>query len=307
MTSERITRRDLLKRAVVAAAALCGSARIVGGDSLPAAEAAGRPTIAVAAKRDPAGLVRAAVEALGGMRRFVRRGTSVVVQPNMAWDRTPEQAANTNPEVVAEIVRLCRTAGAREVKVIEHLTSTPDAVALRRNGIQAAAEAAGAQVISASDVARYEEVALPHGKVLKTARVVRDMLQADTWINVPIAKMHHITSVTLACKNLMGSVWDREAWHQGDGLDQCIADFAAQFRPHLTILDGVRTLVRNGPEGPGRTESPGIVVAGTDPLAVDACGATLLRTQPEQVGHLRLAAEANVGEIHLDRVTIKHV
>jgi uncharacterized protein (DUF362 family) len=301
---EWLTRRDLLKRALVAGAVLSG---VAGWERLPAAVAAGAPTIAVAGKRDPAGLVRAAVGALGGIRRFVKRGARVVVQPNMAWDRTPEQAANTNPEVVAEVVRLCLAAGAREVKVIEHLQSTPEAVALKRNGIQAAAEAAGAQVIAASDVAGYDEVSLPHALRLKQAQVVRDMLHADTWINVPIAKLHHITGVTLACKNLMGSVWDREAWHQDDGLDQCIADFAAHFRPHLTILDAVRTLVSNGPEGPGRTETPGFVAAGTDPLTVDAFGATLLHQQPDQIGHLRLAAEVKVGEIRLDRVRVKHV
>jgi uncharacterized protein (DUF362 family) len=304
MTSEKLTRRDLLKRALAAGAALSG---VTAWEGPTAPAAASPPLLVVAGKRGPAELVRAAVSALGGMGRFVRRGARVVVQPNMAWDRTPEQAANTNPEVVAEVVRLCLAAGAREVKVIEHLQSTPEAETLKHNGIQAAAEAAGAQVIAASDVAGYEEVTLPHAVRLTRAQVIRDMLHADTWINVPVAKLHHITGVTLACKNLMGSAWDREAWHQDDGLDQCIADFAARFRPHLTILDAVRTLVSNGPEGPGRTESPGIVAAGTDPVAVDAYGATLLHRQPQQIGHLRLAAEAKVGEIDLDRVKVKHV
>jgi uncharacterized protein (DUF362 family) len=293
---------------VAAGAAAYGLGRAAGVEGLSEAEAAAAPTVVVASKRDPAGLVRAAVESLGGMKKFIKPGGTVVVKPNMTWARKPEQAANTNPEVVAEIVRLCRAAGAREVKVVDHTLDSPDTVVMKMSGIAAAAEAAGARVISGRSLGMYQPVQLPRGRALKQASVLRDLLRADAWINVPIAKVHNSTTVTLGCKNLMGLVWDRNAWHESASLDQCIADFAAHYKPRLVILDAVRTLLTNGPKGPGQTENRGLVVAGTDPLAVDAYGTTLLGgLRPNQVGHLKLAYAAGVGELRLDRIKVKHV
>ena len=282
------------------------AAMAVGSADL-ATEAAGGPVIAVASKRDPAGLVRAAMEALGGIGKFVRPGAKVLVKPNIAWACRPEQAATTNPEVVAEIVRLCRKAGAREVKVTDHGLDRPEALVLGITGIQEAAERAGAQVRPALSPAEFERVTLRRGKALKSADVLRDVLRADVFINVPIAKVHNSTELTLGCKNLMGTVWDRGAWHSSPSLDQAIADYAAEIRPHLVVLDAVRLLLTNGPKGPGRVEERGMVIAGADPLAVDAYGATLFARRPEEIAHLRLAHEMGVGEINLKRVTVKHV
>jgi uncharacterized protein (DUF362 family) len=304
MTHEEITRRDFFKRAAAAGLAAYGLAEL---DGLPEAEAAAPPTIVVASKKSPAQLVRAAVDGMGGMKKFVKPGNTVVLKPNIAWARKPEQAANTNPEVVAEVIRLCKAAGAREVKVIDHFIDGPDAAVLKMSGIGPAAEAAGARVISARSQAMYQRVNVRGGKVLKSADVLRDLMRADVWINLPIAKVHGSTKVTLACKNLMGVVWDRGAWHQSASLDQCIADFAAQFRPNLIILDGVRTLLSNGPKGPGKVASPGVVVAGIDPLAVDAYGVTLLGLKPQEVGHIKLGFASGVGEMRLDRIKVKHV
>ena len=305
-----MTRREFMRRALTLGLAAYGVSElggIAGLEGLPPAEGAAGPTVVVASKRDPAGLVRAAVEALGGMRKFVKRGATVLVKPNIAWARKPEQAATTNPEVVAEIVRLCKQAGAREVKVMDHAVDRADALILRMSGIKAAAEKAGARVSMASSAALYEKVQLRRAKVLKSTEVLRDLRRADVFINVPIAKVHGQTDVTLGCKNLMGTAFDRGSWHGSASLDQCIADFAAEFRPDLVILDAVRILLSNGPKGPGRTESPGIVAAGTDPLAVDAYGTTLLGQQAQRVEHLRRAYEMGVGEIDLERVKVKHV
>ena len=304
MTHEEITRRDFFKRAAAAGLAAYGLAEL---DRLPEAEAAAPPTIVVASNKSPAQLVRAAVDGMGGMKRFVKPGNTVVLKPNIAWARKPEQAANTNPEVVAEVIRLCKAAGAREVKVIDHSIDGPDTAVLKMSGIGPAAEAAGARVISARSQAMYQRVNVKGGKVLRSADVLRDLMRADVWINLPIAKVHGSTKVTLACKNLMGVVWDRGAWHQSASLDQCIADFAAQFRPNLIILDGVRTLLSNGPKGPGKVASPGVVVAGLDPLAVDAYGVTLLGLKPQEVGHIKLGFASGVGEMRLDRIKVKHV
>jgi len=306
MSSEDMTRRELFKRAVAAGLAAYGLGEL-GLGGLSQADAAPAPTIAVATKGSPVDLVRRAVQGLGGMGKFVKRGNTVLVKPNIAWARKPEHAADTNPEVVAEVVRLCKAAGAREVKVIDHFIDGPDADVLRISGIGAAAQAAGARVLAASSMAMYQRARLPRAKVLKSADVLRDLARADVFINVPIAKVHSTTGLTLGCKNLMGVVWDRGAWHASASLDQCIADFAAHYKPDLVVLDAYRILLSNGPKGPGRVASPGVVVAGVDPLAVDAYGAKIMGRKPQDIGHLRLAAASGVGEISLDRIRVRNV
>ena len=310
MSKDGMSRRDFVRRAVGLGLAAWGLAELdplnpAGGAS--AAAAAGEPTIAVASKREPAALVKAAVDALGGMGKFVKRGQTVLVKPNIGWARKPEQAATTNPKVVAEIVRLCREAGARQVKVMDHPVDRLDAVMLDMTGIGPAARAAGASVALASSPAMYQRVAIRRGKALKSAEVMRDLLRADVFINVPIAKVHSATGLTLGCKNLMGCAWDRGAWHGSASLDQAIADFASEVRPDLVIVDAVRILLTNGPKGPGRTRDPGVVIAGTDPIAVDAYGTTLFDRTPESIGHLVRAYELGVGEINLDRIKVKRV
>jgi uncharacterized protein (DUF362 family) len=306
MSKNGMTRREFMKRALTLGLTAYGVAELGGADELRAATTGG-PTIAVASKKSPAELVRAAVGGVGGIRRFVKPGASVLVKPNIGWARKPHQAATTNPEVVAEIVRLCKQAGAREVKVMDHAVDGPDALVLKITGIEAAAREAGAKVSLASSPALYEKVDLPRGKALKSVHVLRDLRRADVFINVPIAKVHGTTRLTLGCKNLMGIVWDRGALHRSASLDQAIADCAAEIRPHLVILDAIQTLLTNGPKGPGRTEKKDIVVAGTDQLAVDAYGATLFGRTPTSIAHLKRAHEMGVGEIDLNRVKVKHV
>jgi uncharacterized protein (DUF362 family) len=305
MTREEMTRREFMKRAAAVGAAVSAGGALAGLDGI--AEAAGGPTVIVAEKRDdPAALVRAAVDALGGMGKFVKKGNVVLVKPNIGWARQPAQAATTNPQVVAEVVRLCRQAGAREVVVADNPVDRPGDTVFRTSGVAAAAQTAGAKVIMATSPTVFQRVNLGRAKVLRAADVLRDLRRADVFINVPIAKVHSSTILTLGCKNVMGLVSDRGAWHR-DGLDQSIADFVAEFRPDLTILDAYRILTTNGPKGPGRTQDPKLVIAGTDPVAVDAFGCTLFSKKADQIGHLKLAAAMRVGEIDLKRIRVKRV
>jgi uncharacterized protein (DUF362 family) len=241
------------------------------------------------------------------MKKFVKPGANVVIKPNMGWARKPDQAANTNPELLSEVIRLCRSAGARSVKVLDNPVDRPVSAVATMSGIRAAAESAGARFISVGSPAMFQKYELKRGKVLKTADVLREVLRADVFINIPIAKVHGSTAVTLGCKNLMGTVRNRGAWHSSSSLDQCIADYVAHVRPNLVIVDAVRVLLTNGPKGPGRTKDLNVVVAGTDPVAVDAYGATLLGQRADRIGHLRLAHTMGAGEIDLKRVKIKHV
>jgi uncharacterized protein (DUF362 family) len=300
---ENVTRREFLKRAAALGVGALGIEHLLAGKHV---EAAAAPTIAVASKKSPAELVRASIHAVGGIGKFVRKGQRVVIKPNIGWARRPDQAATTNPQVVAEIVRLCKQAGAREIRVIDHAVDRPDSLVLRMTEMSAA-EAAGGRVNLASSMALYEKVTLSKGKALRSTDVLRDIRRADVYVNVPIAKVHNSTGLTLGIKNQLGVVWDRGAFHSSRSLDQAIADLAVEIQPDLVILDAVRILLTNGPKGPGRTADKGIVVAGTDALAVDAYAATLFGKKPEEIGHLKRAHDMGVGEIDLARVTVRHV
>jgi hypothetical protein len=141
------------------------------------------PSMTVVQGGEPRALVQRALEDLGGMSRFVGRQDVVVLKPNIAWDRTPEQAANTNPDVVAEVVRQCWQAGAKRV-IVTDVSCNEARRCFQRSGIQAAARAEGAEVIL-PDPELYREVDLG-GVVLKSWPVFTPFLEADKIINLPI-------------------------------------------------------------------------------------------------------------------------
>jgi uncharacterized protein (DUF362 family) len=300
-----ITRRELFRRAA-AGAAFYGLERLSGLGFLAApAEAASPPVLVIAANQSPAALIRAAVEKLGGMRRFVRRGDEVTLKPNSGWAMPPESAANTNPEVLVEVIRLCLAAGAKRVKVVDH-PCDPALVAFKVNGLAEAARGAGAQVIPLTSAAQFEPLSIPKGKVLTSATLARDVAGADVFINLPVAKVHSATAVTLGLKNLMGVVLDRQAWHASRNLNQCIADYASAVRPKLILVDATRILLTNGPKGPGRTRDEKQVIAGTDPVAVDAYCTRFFELMPERVPHLVAAHALGLGEIDPAKMRLQH-
>ncbi len=263
-------------------------------------------TLAVATGKDPGKLTRNAVEALGGMGKLVKKGDFVVIKPNIAWNQPPEVGATTNPAVVAELVKMCKESGASRILVIDHIIDKPSEMVLGLTGIGAACQAAGADVTTAQNESDYRTVEIPKGKAIKSDTCIKDLLKADVFINAPIAKTHDMTKVTLGLKNLMGCMWDRQAWHQ-NSLDQSIADYVTAIKPDLTVLDANRIMLTGGPKGPGKTKDVGKVIAGVDPVAVDAYGATLFDMKAEDIKHIKLAAEMGAGEIDLAKMTIKNV
>ncbi len=248
---------------------------------------------AVAARgADPASNVRRAVAALGGIERYVKRGEVVLIKPNVGWDRLPEQAANTDPRVVSEIVRQCRGAGAGRVIVADVSCNDP-ARCFARSGILAAAEAAGAEVL---DGRKLKAVAANLGGSLAGQEVIAQLLQADRVINVPIVKHHGMSRATLGMKNWFGVLRrGRDRLHQD--LDRCIAELAATFRPTLTIVDATRVLVANGPTGGSLSDvrQVGAVAAGVDPVLCDAWGAVQLGLDPRSLGFVVEAEQRRLG------------
>jgi uncharacterized protein (DUF362 family) len=266
----------------------------------------GLPEMVVAQGDDPRQLVRRAIEELGGTRRFIRRGDVVVIKPNIAWDRTPEQAANTNPDVVAEVVRLCLEAGARTVTVTDVSTNEPRR-AFQRSGIAAAARAAGAEVILPEE-RKFKEVDL-RGEVLSSWPVFEPFLAADKVINIPIAKQHSLTGATLGMKNWYGILGgQRHRLHQR--IHESLADLADFMRPTLTIMDAYRVLLRNGPTG-GNLADVALkktLIAGTDPVAVDAyTGKAYWDLDERQLIYLKLASERGLGTLSFEKVRTRVV
>jgi uncharacterized protein (DUF362 family) len=255
---------------------------------------AGEPQRAVAARGgDPAENVRRALAALGGMEHFVRRGEVVLLKPNVGWDRIPAQAANTDPEVVAEVVRLARGAGARKVIVADISCNDPRRC-FARSGIREAAEKAGAEVLDASQLRM-----VPAGLTGAAAglEVFEPLLGADRVINMPVAKHHGLSRVTLGMKNWFGVLGQgRNRLHQD--IDRCVAELGATFRPTLTVVDATRILLANGPQGGSLADvkALGAVAVGTDPVLLDAWGARELGVDPRTLGFITEAERRSLGK-----------
>lgn len=263
---------------------------------------AGSPLLAVARGEDNAVITRAAVDVLGGMSKFVSQGDVVVVKPNIGWDRTPEQAANTDPVVVATVVTMALEAGAKSVKVFDNTCNAPRRC-YEQSGIEKAAKGAGADVFFTEE-RKFVKTGIG-GKTMKEWPVYRDAIEADKIINVPVAKRHTLARLTLSMKNLMGLIGgQRNLLHQN--LDESIVDLAAYFRPSLTVLDAVRILTSNGPQGGSLmgVETHHTVVASTDPVAIDAWGATLFEMTGDELGFVREGFERGLGEMDLAKLNI---
>jgi uncharacterized protein (DUF362 family) len=262
------------------------------------------PQITVIQGGEPRALVQKALENLGGIRRFVSRQDVVVIKPNIAWDRTPDQAATTNPDVVAEMVRQCWQAGAKRVVVTDVSCNEPRRCFLR-SGIQAAARAEGAEVIL-PDPELFQEVDIG-GVVLKSWPIFKPFLEADKVFNLPIAKHHSLMGVTLGMKNWYGILGgERNRLHQQ--IHQSLVDLANFMLPTLTLMDCYRILLRNGPTG-GNLEDVSIkktLVAGTDPVAIDAYVAKAYwNLDPEHLPYLQMAAARGLGTVDFAALAVK--
>jgi uncharacterized protein (DUF362 family) len=219
-------------------------------------------------------LTKAAVNALGGMNRFVSSGEKVLIKPNASFNNDPENASTTNPQVASTVIDLCFQAGASDVFLADHLLQTPASRTLTRNGLKDAAENFGAQFIVLERASDFENVEVPGSRVLLEVDVASLYFECDKFINLPVMKHHSSTGTTLGMKNLMGLIWNRSAFHR-DGLHECIADLSLVIKPDLTIIDATRALMTNGPRGPGEVVEIGKVIAGTDPVAVDVAALSI--------------------------------
>lgn len=263
----------------------------------------------VRVKGEAAAATRAAVELLGGMRRFVKSGDRVVIKPNMSFNRTPEQASNTNPEVIRELSIMCKEAGAGKVLILDHTLASPSS-ALRRSGIaECCASVDKDMVYAVNDYRLYRDVAIDAAEVLSETQVPREVLKADVLIAAPVAKSHSSTGVSLSMKGMMGLIYDRWVLHR-QGLDKTIVDLCTLLKADLTVIDGSRVLSTNGPNGPGKVLKENTIIASKDMVAADACAVESFiwygrRFKANQVGHIKEAHHRKLGRMDIKNLNLK--
>ncbi len=264
------------------------------------------PQLVTIKGKDYLQLVLKAIETLGGIDQFVKPGDKVVVKPNMGWDRTPEQGANTHPLVVRALVELALDGGAAQVKVFDY-TCNEKRRCYRNSGIVDELKKIGDPKVRWEhiDKRKFVPVDIVQGKSLKNWSIYKDALTADSYINVPVAKHHGLSRLSLGLKNAMGVIGgNRGRLHYN--LGQELADLATVVQPSLTVIDATRMLLRNGPQG-GRLSDVKIadtVVASADPIAADAYTTTLFGLNPEDIESTVAGHKMGLGEMDLEKMNI---
>ena len=306
-------RRDFLKTSAVAGAALSlnfdGLQAALSSNTVAVEKA---PDLVAVMGGEPAAMLDKALEALGGIGKFVKKGQKVVIKPNIGWDRAPEMAGNTNPELVAALVKKCLGAGAQKVTVFDH-TCDNWQKCYETSGISDAVKKAGGIMMPGNDEKYYKEVAIPGGVTLKNAKIHESLIEADVWINVPVLKNHGGAKLTCAMKNYMGIVWDRRYFHSND-LQQCIADICTwNKKPVLNIVDAYRIIHKNGPQGKSLSDVAQLktLIASTNIVATDTAALRFFnqveKLDISAVGHIGKGEALKLGTSNLDKLTIKRI
>jgi len=263
--------------------------------------------LAVARGSNPRAMVEASLQALGGIERFVRPGHNVVIKPNICVAyRTPEYAATTNPEVVAALVALCVGAGARSVRVMDCPFGGSAEEAYVTSGIARPVQDAGGQMEIMTRM-KYQDTPIPEGQKITSWPIYQPVLDADVLIDVPIAKHHGLATLTLGMKNLLGVVLNPGQLHTD--LAEKLTDLTSIVRPDLTVVDGMRILMNNGPQGGSLDDvkQANTIIASHDIVASDACASTLFGLKPDQIPSVRAGARRGLGTLDLSAIDIEEI
>jgi len=308
-------RRDFLKTSAAAGLAVLTFDKLqaaLESNSIMVETAASTPDLVAVMGGEPAQLLQRALQELGGIEKYVKKGQTVVIKPNIGWDKKPEFAATTNPELVGELVRLCKQAGAKEIFVFDNTCDNPTKC-YTSSGIKVAAEAAGAKMLPGNDASYYKDVKLPQGVKMKAGKIHQAILDADVWFNVPILKNHDGANMSIAMKNYMGIFWDRMYFHNND-LQQCIADACTYSKkPVLNIIDSYRCLRTHGPQGRSRNDASTLkaIVVSPDIVAADTAAMGLFNQVQEmdikKVGHIANGEKLKLGTQNLSSLDVKRI
>ncbi len=309
--TRRTDRRDFLKTGLATTATVLASGT-VGLLETTGSHAGAIPDVVVAHGPNPAKNARAAVDALGGIAKFVKPGNRVVIKPNMSFAQKPNRAVNTDPRVVAEVARMCAEAGASRIAVLDNVLQSPgDCLSL--SGIAGACESIPKTAVRTAQSRRlYRAVAVSGGRELKSMEVLSEVLDADVLIAVPTAKSHSATRVSLSMKGMMGLIYHRRPFHARHDLDEAIVDMVTVIKPQLVVVDGTRNLTTGGPGGPGKVIPLNMVTASTDMVAADAQMVSLgtwygKKMKPSDIPHIRIAAKRGLGSMDLNALNVMKI
>ena len=307
-----ITRRESIQRLLQLSGGLALTAGLTWPVRVPVSAWAGpnRKKFVVEALGQKQGysvnaLTRKVFEPAGGIERFVSRGDVVVIKPNISWARPPHLAATTNPEVLEAVVELCQEAGAKKVRIADH-TINDARRCFALSGAGAIAKKTGADLVfPRSSLMREMKLG---GYRLDVWPVFVPIVEADKVINLPVAKHHRLSTLTLGMKNWIGAVGGSR-WSLHQDIHQSIVDLARFFNPTVTLIDAIRVMVDNGPSG-GR--SADVVVKNTlvlsdDPVAADAQAAKIFGIRPEDIGFIRMGKKQGLGTYDLTELDQRKV
>jgi uncharacterized protein (DUF362 family) len=270
------------------------------------ASEAAKPRLIIGKGKNYVDLVSQVLAPLGGISSFVNKGSRVVIKPNIAWDRRPEQAATTHPLVVKALVQMALDAGASEVLVFDR-TCNEERRCYNNSGIKPEMASIKDPRLKCTyiDNRKFVPIKIENGKSIKEWSFYKDALEADCYVNVPIAKHHGLSELTLGLKNVMGVIGGKRGKiHHNIG--QNLADLNTVIRPQLTVVDATRILLNNGPQGgsPYDVKVMDTVIASTDPVAADSYATTLFGLEPEDIESTKAAYQMGLGEMHLSKVEI---
>ena len=245
-------------------------------------------------------LARKVFEAAGGIQKFVSKQDVVVIKPNISWARPPYLAATTNPEVLEAVVELCQEAGAKKVRIADH-TIHDARRCFAITGAGMVAKKTGADLV-------YPRSSLMRNMKLRGHRlyvwpVFLPLVEADKVINLPVAKVHSLSGLTLGMKNWIGAVGGRRsALHQDIHLT--IVDLAQFFNPTITLIDATRIMVANGPSGGSRSDVAvsNRLILSDDPVAADAKAAGLFNFRPQDICFIGLGEKWGLGTYEFQKL-----
>ena len=302
-------RREFLKQVALWYAGLVTTAPVFRMTSRALAETLVKPDIVVARGDDYYKITAAVIEQMGGISRFVKAGARVVVKPNIGWDRTPEQAADTHPRVVRALVELALDAGAGSVQVFDR-PCNEERRCYQNSGIKPELDKIKDRRVRCEfiDDRKFIPVKIERGRALSEWEFYKDALEADCYINVPIAKHHGLSGLTLGLKNVMGVIGGRRGKIHHD-IAQNLADLNTVVRPALTVVDATRILLRNGPQGGDIADVSvrNTVLASTDPVAADAYASTLFGVSPDMLASTAAAYRMGLGEMDLQKCRVTEI
>jgi len=298
---------SLSRRQFIGSALAAGAVSMVNSGVL-AQEAAKSKSEVYVGKGTAADVIPKILKKMGGIERFVKPGSRVMIKPNMSFANPPDWGTGTSPEAVYEAAKLCLDAGAKRVIVCDNTIHNADFCKEKCGIVNAVKDLKGVVVFTPKLDSMYITKSDPRAKQLTSTDVVKEVYNSDFILSLPTAKSHSASGVSLNIKGLMGLVKARDIFHRDMDLHLAIAEQLYYIKPHLYLVDASRALIDNGPAGPGKVVELNTYVGGLDPVAVDSYAVTLASWygktfEGKQVKHLKEAATLGFGNVESSMIS----